>query len=103
MIELEFLMWNLKGKGHEMLGALTELYIERKPDFLLLIETSIKDSDIVKLSGNNLRPVMLNKKKEIRLYVSKNVDVNIVNDQELEKPASSGRRKQIKERLIFLN
>ena len=101
MAELKFLMWNLKNKADKNLDALKELYCERKPDFLLLIETVIPDSEIIKLSSNNLRSVMFDEKKTIRLYVSKNIDAQIVNEEENEIEARDGHRRQIKERLVF--
>jgi exonuclease III len=101
MTDFTFLMWNLKKKVGEKLDALKELYDERKPDFLLLIETEIDDSEIIRLSQNNLRSVMLNDKKTIRLYVSTNINIQVINEEEMEMEASEGKRKQIKERLIF--
>lgn len=99
--ELKFLMWNLKNKAGKTLDALKELYSERKPDLLLLIETKIDDTEIIKLSSNNLRSVMVNGKKTIRLYVSKNIDAQIISEEEKEIEAEDGNRRQIKERLVF--
>lgn len=99
--ELKFLMWNLKNKADKTLDALRELYNERKPDLLLLIETKIEDAEIVKLSNNCLRSVMVNDKKTIRLYVSKNIDAQIISEEEKEIEVEDGKRRQIKERLVF--
>jgi len=99
--ELKFLMWNLKNKAGKTLDALKELYSEHNPDFLLLIETKIDDSEIVKLSNKNLRSVMINNKKTIRLYVSNKIDTQIISEEEKEIEAVDGNRRQIKERLVF--
>lgn len=99
--ELKFLMWNLNNKADKNLDALKELYIERNPDLLLLIETKIGDTEIIKLSNNNLRSAMVNDKKTIRLYISKNIDAQIINEEEKEIEAEDGKRRQIKERLVF--
>lgn len=99
--ELKFLMWNLKNKANKNVDALKELYNERKPDLLLLIETKINDSEIIKLSNKKLRSVMVNDKKTIRLYVSKEIDAQIISEEEKEIEAKDGNRRQIKERLVF--
>lgn len=101
MTELKFLMWNIKNKRNTVLDALSQLYTERIPDFLLLIETGLTDTEIINLSNNNLRSVMLNDNKSIRLYVSKRIDAQIINEEELEILVSNGQRRQIKERLVF--
>lgn len=94
-------MWNLKNKVNYTLDALKDLYSEYKPDILLLIETKIDDYEIVKLSNHCLRSVMVNDKKTIRLYVSKDFDAQIISDEEKEIEAEDGQRRQIKERLVF--
>lgn len=99
--DLKFLMWNLKNKTDKNLDALGELYTEREPDLLLLIETPFADTKIVTLSDNNLRSVMINDKKTIRLYVSKKINAQIINEEDKEIEAIDGKRRQIKERLVF--
>lgn len=99
--ELKFLMWNLKNKAERTFDALKELYNERKPNLLLLIESKIQDSEIINLSNNRLRSVMVNDKKTIRLYVSKDIDAQIINEEEKEIEVKDGKRRQIKERLVF--
>lgn len=94
-------MWNLKNKADKNVDALNELYSEHKPDLLLLIETKINDSHISNLSKNNLRSVMINDNKSIRLYVSKGIDAQIISEEEKEIEAEDGNRRQIKERLVF--
>ena len=44
---------------------------------------------------------MLSEKKTIRLYVSREIDVQMINEREKEIEAEDGRRRQIKERLVF--
>ena len=97
MNELKFLMWNLHNKGDKYLDALNELYNEQKPDFLLLIESDIEDEYIENLSCNNLKSVMINKKKSLRLYVNPIYNVQLINEEEVE----DGNYRQIKDRLVF--
>lgn len=97
MTEVSFLTWNIRHRGRGILPALTEVYEENKPDFLLLVESNISDSDVESLSSGNLKSVMISKNKSIRLYVNPIFNVNMINEETVE----DGRYRQIKERLVF--
>lgn len=106
--ELRFLMWNLKRKStNNLMEALEELYKEHNPNILLLVETTFTDQKIVDLSNNRLRSVMLDtsgKNKDIRLYVDQHITTHIVNESgPMEIKAEDGKRRQIKERMIFFH
>jgi len=99
MQEINFLTWNLKRKGATFISAIEEVYDENRPDFLLLVETDVEDKKIESISSGNLKSVMINSDKSIRLYVNPAFNVNMVNEETTE----DGRFRHVKDRMIFFN
>ena len=117
MPELNFLLWNIKGRGEKVKEVLTQLITKYNPDFLLLIETDIIDIDLERLTVGiqdyKLKSVMNDNEKAIRLYANTKYAIEYTHEypETLEEDeifsheliATDGKRRQIKDRIVFFH
>ncbi len=98
-MKIDILFWNIRNRGKlgKVKPAIESLYKKYKPKMFLLIESDLDDAETEALFNGELKSVMKNTNKSIRLFVSDSILVNEINDKEIDINHPS---RQIKQRIV---